>query len=160
MRAARVLALGWALAAAPALPHRGHDAITMVTIEAGRVAVSHRFDAQDVEAALPRIAPAVQPSLDDPAAIAAFEAYLADRFAIAIGGRPVRLAPVRTEVAPAEIRVDFAGEARGRAREVRVRSEILADIHPGQAHQVNVRARGAVRTAQLRGGGAATLAFD
>lgn len=146
--------------AAAATAHRGHDAISVVTFGDGRVTVSHRFEAHDIEPALARIAPAAQPSLDDPDAVAALEAYLGRRFALAVNGRPVPLAHVRTDTASAEVRVEFAGKAAAKPKTVAVRSSILANVYPGQVHQVNVRAGGTVRTAQLRDGTAATLRFE
>ncbi|WP_197417187.1 MULTISPECIES: DUF6702 family protein [unclassified Sphingomonas] len=149
------------LAATPASAHRGHDAISVVMIEKdGTVTVSHRFEAHDIEPALARIAPNAQTSLDDPDAIAALEAYLARRFTLIVDGKPVALAHRATDLSTAEVRVDFAGRARGRIDAVTLRSGILTDVYPRQQHQVNVRARGTVRTVQLSGGTARTVSFE
>ncbi|QHL90421.1 hypothetical protein GVO57_05680 [Sphingomonas changnyeongensis] len=145
---------------APAVAHRGHDAITVVTLAAdGSVTVSHRFEAHDLEPALPRIAADVQASLDDPQAIAALQAYLGQRFTIAVNGRPVALAHRSTQIDAAQVWVDYAGKGPRRARSVTIRANVMPTLYPRAAHQVQVTAPGVVHTITLAGGGVETISL-
>lgn len=137
--------------AAPAGAHRGHDSLSVVTLNNGVVTVSHRFEAHDIEPALAKIAPAAQASLDDPAALAALEAYVARRFVLTVDGRPVALRHVRTDLSHAEVRIDYTGRTSRRAKTVAVRSTVLTDVYRGQVNQVNVRTGNRVQSLTLRG---------
>jgi hypothetical protein len=153
--------IGLALfAPAPAVAHRGHDAITVVTLAAdGSVTVSHRFEAHDLEPALPRIAPDVQASLDDPEAVAALQTYLGRSFTVAVDGRPVALAHKGTDIGAAQVRVDYAGKGPRRARSVTIHANVMPTLYPRAAHQVQVNAPGVVRTITLPGGGVETISL-
>ena len=141
------------LAAMPASAHRGHDALSVVTLDGkGGVVVSHRFEAHDVEPALAKIAPDAQPSLDDPEAVAALVAYVGRRFTLASEHGSIALAPGEIDISGAEVRIAFAGRARGRIRRLSIASRVLTDIYPGQVNQVNVRVGKVVRTLTFRNG--------
>jgi hypothetical protein len=156
---ALIAAVGLA-AAAPAIAHRGHDAISVVRIGAdGAVTVSHRFEAHDLEPALPRLSDAVQASLDDPDAIAALEAHLARSFALLADGKPIALSHRRTEVTAAEVRVDYMGKLPRRARALTVRARVIGALYPRAAHQVQVETPRTVRTLRVDEG-AETIALD
>jgi len=141
-----------------ALAHRGHDALTLVTLAPnGTVVVSHRFDAHDLEPALDIIAPMAQPSLDDPDALVALKSYLMKRFSLASDGGWIALKPGKIDTSGGEVRVEFSGQAKGKVRTLTVRSEILSDVYPSQVNQVNVRFGDTVRTLTFSGGGAQSV---
>jgi hypothetical protein len=155
-----VLMLLALLMAAPAGAHRGHDALSSIVIEKdGRVRVAHRLEASDLEPALAIIAPDVQPSLDDPDAVAAIIAYLGSRFRLSIDNRPVTLVAAGSDLGGAVVRFDFIGKTGGTPRQLQVTTEILTDVHPRQVNQVNVRSGATVRTLTFRQGGSQTLSL-
>ena len=157
-----VLTLGLALAA-PAEAHRGHAGLTVVEIDSrtGAVSVVHRFAAHDVEPALVSIAPEAQPTLDDPAALAALETHLAQRFRLDVDGARVALSRTDTRLAGDHIRVVFAGtRTAGDAHAVVVDLDFFPGVHDDQEQQVNVRIDGVTRTVVFRPGDRAqTLDF-
>ena len=147
-------------AASAASAHRGHDSFTVVTIAAdGRVVVSHRFEAHDLEPALSVIAPDAQPNLDDPAAIAALQSYVARRFSLVVTGRAIPLAAQGTTIEGQDVRITLGGKLPKGARVLQVRSSLLTDVYPRQQHQVNVRRGQSVRTLRFSGGGSQTVAL-
>jgi hypothetical protein len=153
-----VMAVGALLLVAPARAHRGHDALSVIVLEPdGRVRVSHRLEASDLEPALLSIAPEAQPSLDDPDAVAAVIAYLARRFQLTIDDRPVVLVAAGTQLEGAIVQFDFVGRTRGSPKQLTIASQLLTDIHPRQVNQVNVRRGKAVQTLTFRQGGSQTV---
>jgi len=156
----RRLLLALALLAAPALAHRGHDSLTVVTLAAGDVVtVSHRFEAADIEPALATIAPQAQVSLDDPDAIKALQAYLARRFTISDATGPIAFTPGRVDIDAQEVRIAFTGHAHKGTSALTIRSTILDDVYPHQTNQVNVRHGQTVRTLAITDGSPQTVAF-
>ena len=151
-----LLALGMAT---PALAHRGHDGLTVVEIDgiSGAVRVEHRFAAHDVEPALVSIAPEAQPSLDDPAAVAALEDHLAARFRLDIDGRTVALTRTATDLAGDNIRIRFTGQVPpgSSAHQITVDLDFFPGVHDDQEQQVNIRSAGVTRTLVFRPGDAA-----
>lgn len=146
--------------AAPAAAHRGHDAMSVVTLEpGGALTVSHRFEAHDLEPALSRIAPDAQASLDDPEAIAALKAYLQRRFAVSAGGKPVPLEFSAIEVGVRQVRVDYAGRVKGKPKALSVQTAVLRDVYPKQVNQVQIRYGKVVRTLRFAGTEAQTVSF-
>lgn len=165
MRAAAVFFAGvLALAASPALAHRGHGGLTVIEIapETGAVTVVHRFAAHDVEPALRVVAPATQRTLDDPAALAALEDHLERRFRLEIDGERVEIDHVRTDRAGDNIRIDYGG-ARSPERDVQsvvVDMDFFPGVHDDQEQQVNVRVNRVTRTVVFRPGSTAqTIEF-
>lgn len=79
-----VMALGAALLPAQLLAHRGHQALTTITVDRAKAAVfvTHRLSAHDIEPVLANIAPDSAPSVDDPDSEAALLAYIQARFAL------------------------------------------------------------------------------
>ena len=157
-----VLVLGFAT---PTLAHRGHAGLTVVEIDAdsGTVSVVHRFDAHDVEPALVSLAPRAQPSLDDPQALAALEAHIADRFRLDVDGRTVALTSAATDLAGDNVSLRFSGSlpAGVTARAVTVDLDFFPGVHDDQEQQVNVRTAGVTRTLVFRpGDGAHTVQFQ
>lgn len=147
------LALAAIIAAAPAGAHRGHDFISVVTLQAdGVVTVSHRFEAADIEPALAQIAPDAQPTLDDPDAIRGLQAYLGRRFQLSDGRGRLALTPGKVDIDAQEVRIAFTGRIAKNATAVTVRSTVLDDVYPHQVNQVNVRRGKIVRTLAIRGG--------
>lgn len=158
------LALVFGLAT-PALAHRGHAGLTVIEVSPeGAVSVVHRFSAHDVEPALISIAPDAQPSLDDPAALAALETHLAERFRLDIDGAPLPVTRTETRLAGDQVEVAFGGAARSGAadniRRVTVDLDFFPGVHDDQEQQVNVRLNGVTRTVVFRPGSQAqTLSF-
>jgi hypothetical protein len=145
-------------ALAPASAHRGHDALSVVTIAAnGAVTVSHRFEASDVEPALGAIAPRAQPSLDDPDAVAALVTYLGNHFRLASERGPIVLTPGAVELGAAEVRLSFTGTVPRMARRLTISSDLLGGIYPGQVNQVSVRAGTTTRTLIMAAGDVQTI---
>jgi hypothetical protein len=147
-------------ALSPVAAHRGHDALTVVTVAAnGALTVSHRFETSDIEPALAQIAPGAQPSLDDPEAVTALVAYLQRRFTVSSERGPIVLVPAKTELGASEVRISFSGYAGRPLRRLTLRSDLLGDIYPGQVNQVNVRAGATTRTLALSAGDSQTIAI-
>lgn len=147
------------LAAPPAGAHRGHDALTTVVLENdGRIRVSHRLEASDIEPALAAIAPGAQPSLDDPDAVAALVAYLGNRFRLSSGNHPIALVATGSRLGGAVVQFDFASKSKVTPDRLTVTSQILTDIHPSQINQVNVRRGRKVQTLTFLRGGSQTVA--
>jgi hypothetical protein len=147
------------LFATPTVAHRGHGGLTVVVIDAetGAVSVTHRFAAHDVEPALVSVAPEAQPTLDDPAAIAALENHLDRRFRLEVDGERIDLEHTATALAGDNIRIDYAGARTGvvDARSVRVDLDFFPGVHDDQEQQVNVRLAGITRTVVFRPGSTA-----
>lgn len=144
--------------ATPVVAHRGHSGLTVVVIDAGgAVSVTHRFAAHDVEPALATIAPDAQPTLDDPAAVAALQEHLDRRFRLEIDDKRTDLDHVATNLAGDNIRVDYSGNLTPtfRVRSVRVDLDFFPGVHDDQEQQVNVRWAGVTRTLVFRPGSAA-----
>ncbi|MFN3424408.1 MAG: DUF6702 family protein [Novosphingobium meiothermophilum] len=148
-----------AAAVPPAGAHRGHDAMSVVTVEPGRIAVSHRFEAHDLEPALAAIAPAAQTSLDDPDAIEALKGYLQARFTVRVGAKPVPLAFRSIDVGVRQVRVDYEGTLRGTPKTLSLQSTILRDVYAKQVNQVVVRRGQTVRTLRFAGSEAQIVSF-
>lgn len=79
-----LMLLGATLLSAPLSAHRGHQALTTITIDrsSGGVFVTHRLSAHDIEPVLANIAPESSPSIDDPDSEAALLTYMEARFAL------------------------------------------------------------------------------
>ncbi|MFD1788955.1 DUF6702 family protein [Sphingomonas floccifaciens] len=151
--------LALALVTAPAGAHRGHDALTVVTLGAGNtVTVSHRFEAHDIEPALSSIAPDAQASLDDPDAVRALVAYLGRRFVLSDAKGAVVLTPGKVDIDAQEVRVAFSGRVRPGTKILTVRSSVLRDVYPRQTNQVEVRRGKVVRTIVVSDGAAHRVA--
>lgn len=151
--------------ATPALAHRGHDGLTVVEVDAvsGAVSVVHRFAAHDVEPALVSIAPDAQPSLDDPAAVAALEDHLAQRFRLDVDGRTVTLVRAATDLAGDNIRIRFTGQISSASAldQVTIDLDFFPGVHDDQEQQVNIRTGGVTRTLVFRpGDGARAVRFQ
>ncbi len=143
-------AAGLALAPLPAAAHRGHGALSVVELDAktGAVSVSHRVPAHDAEPALAAIAPDAQTSLDDPEAVDALKRYVAGRFSVSVGGKPVALTLKDMTLGADEVRFEYSGQVSPTdvSAVVAVRAPLFADIYGDQVNQVNVRRLGVTRT--------------
>ncbi|MFN3818227.1 DUF6702 family protein [Blastomonas sp.] len=145
--------IGMATLAPQAGAHRGHDAMSVVTLgDDGVVTVSHRFEAHDLEPALAEIAPDAQTSLDDPEAIEELKTYLLAHFSVSADGAAVPLAVSSVEVGVRDVRVDYTGTLPGKTKALELRSTILRDIYPRQINQVVVRQGQYVQTLRFAGG--------
>lgn len=165
-RSGSILAVAAALVmtvAGPATAHRGHAGLTVVEIDPakGGVTVVHRFYAHDVEPALASLAPDAQPSLDDPKAVAALEAHLAERFRLDVDGQRVVLHQTGDDLSGDNVRVDLAGQVSPAAvRNVRVDVDFFPGVYEDMEMQVNVRVAGVTHTAVFHSGSEArTLQF-
>lgn len=152
----RVLAIAVAAAGLVLAPqagaHRGHDAMSVVTLEPdGQVTVSHRFEAHDLEPALAEIAPDAQTSLDDPDAIAELKTYLLAHFKLRADGAEVPLTVSAVDIGVRDVRVDYAGSVKGRPKAVAIQTTILRDIYPRQINQVVVKRGSYVQTLRFSG---------
>ena len=146
------------LLAAPAQAHSGHDALTLVVIDkVGAVTVTHRFEASDIEPALAEIAPAAQPSLDDPQAVAALVAYAGRNFALAGPRGPIALTPGKHDIGASEVRLVFTGRTAAPLTSLVVTSGLLHDIYGKQVNQVMVRRGKYAATLIFRAAGSQTL---
>jgi len=165
MRGNRLFAFGLAMVGVAVLipqagAHRGHDAMSVVTLgEDGQVTVSHRFEAHDLEPALAEIAPQAQASLDDPAAIEELKTYLLTHFSVSADGTPVPLSVASVEIGVRDVRVDYTGIMNGKPKALELRSTILRDIYPRQVNQVVVRRGQNVQTLRFIGGEAKVVAL-
>lgn len=145
-------ALAMVSLAPQAAAHRGHDAMSVVTLlPDGKVTVSHRFEAHDLEPALAEIAPNAQTSLDDPDAIAELKTYLLAHFSISADGVDIPLTISSVEVGVRDVRVDYTGAVQGEPKAVNLKSTILRDIYPRQVNQVSVRRGQFVQTVRFSG---------
>lgn len=155
------LALVGTLVLAPqAAAHRGHDAMSVVTLgDGGAITVSHRFEAHDLEPALAEIAPDAQTSLDDPAAIEELKTYLLAHFSVSADGAPVPLSVASVEIGVRDVRVDYAGTITGNPQTLELRSTILRDIYPRQVNQVVVRRGQDVQTLRFADGEAKVVSL-
>ena len=151
---AGAMALVGAVTLAPqAGAHRGHDAMSVVTLgDDGVVTVSHRFEAHDLEPALAEIAPNAQTSLDDPEAIEELKTYLLAHFSVSADGAMVPLSVSSVEIGVRDVRVDYTGTLPGKPKALELRSTILRDIYPRQVNQVIVRRGQNVQTLRFAGG--------
>lgn len=152
----RVLAIAVAAAGLVLAPqagaHRGHDAMSVVTLEPdGQVTVSHRFEAHDLEPALAEIAPDAQTSLDDPYAIAELKTYLLAHFKLRADGAEVPLTVSAVDIGVRDVRVDYSGSVKGRPKAVAIQTTILRDIYPRQINQVVVKRGSYVQTLRFSG---------
>ena len=145
-------ALAMVSLAPQAAAHRGHDAMSVVTLlPGGQVTVSHRFEAHDLEPALAEIAPNAQTSLDDPEAIAELKTYLLAHFSISADGVDIPLTVSSVEVGVRDVRVDYTGAVQSEPKAVKLKSTILRDIYPRQVNQVSVRRGQFVQTVRFSG---------
>ena len=147
-----------------ALAHRGHASLSVVVIDAatGALTVTHRMAAHDVEPALSVIAPDAQQSLDDPAAVAALEAYVGRAFQVwDADGKRVTLEHKATKLAGDSVELVYVTRLAAPARTVSVDSNLFEEAHEDQENQVNVRRGKVTRTAVFRLGDAAQrISFD
>lgn len=153
-RGTRAFALGLLLAlSAPLSAHRGQDALTVVEIDdaRGEVIATHHFAAHDIEPLLPRLAPDVEPSLDDPAAQDALTAHLAQHFVLSTDAGDIALALDALRLHGDDVRAVYRGRFPRDATAIDVRSTLGTDLTAGSSHQVNVRRHGVTRTLVFEG---------
>lgn len=159
-----LIALAAAVLAGPAAAHRGHEALSVVEIDAatGALTVTHKAAAHDVEPALSVIAPDAQQSLDDPAAVKALEAHGARAFRLwDADGKPVVLTHRSTELAGDSVILVYHGQLAPPAATVSVDSNLFEDAHADQENQVNVRRAKVTKSALFHpGADPQTIAFD
>ena len=140
----RLAAILLLLLASPAAAHRGHATLSVIEIDArtGAVLVTHRMAAHDVEPALVDIAPDAQPSLDDPAAVAALVAYVGRYFRIA--GVPLNFAA--KSLAGDTVMLRYTGRLKGRPAVLRISGGMFGETYSDHSTQVNVRRGGVTRS--------------
>lgn len=143
------------LAPLPSAAHRGHGVLSVVEIDAktGGIRVSHRIPTHDVEPALAQIAPDAQTSLDDPEAVVALKAYMLRTFSVRINGALVDLTLQDLTLGATEVRFEYVGQAppADTRAPIEVRAAMLADVHPDEVNQVNIRRLGVTRTLVFNG---------
>jgi len=156
MRTLGLVALAAALLAGPASAHRGHSGLTVVEIDGarGEVRLTHRFAAHDVEPALVKIAPYVEPNLQVPEAIAALNDHLGRRFRLDLDGQPVDFTHQQTTQNGDRLQVVFVGKL---APDADIDAALVdLDFFPGVYDdleiQVNLRSVGVTKTVVFRPG--------
>lgn len=157
MRRALALALAGLALAGPASAHRGHASLSVVEIDAatGAVTITHRLAAHDVEPALAGIAPDAQPSVDDPDAVRALEAYAGRAFKLwDADGNPVALVHKRTDLDGDDIEMTYTARLPAGATALTVDSDLFEAAHADQENQVNVRRSKVTKTVVFRPGDA------
>lgn len=150
-----IVALSLLVACGLGFAHRGNDMLSVIEIDAasGLLRVTHHFAAHDLEPALPRIAPEVEASLDDPEAQAALIRYVDSRFALsdgAAGTAVLRLEAIK--LSGDDVRLVYRGALPPPAKTLQIDSQLLSGLYPDETHQVNVRRDGITRTVLLRSG--------
>ena len=140
----RLAAILLLLLASPAAAHRGHATLSVIEIDArtGAVLVTHRMAAHDVEPALVDIAPDAQPSLDDPAAMAALVAYVGRYFRIA--GVPLNFAA--KSLAGDAVILRYTGRLKGKPTTLRISGGLFGETYADHSTLVNVRRGGMTRS--------------
>lgn len=159
-----IVALSLLAACGSGFAHRGNDMLSVIEIDAasGQLRVTHHFAAHDLEPALQRIAPEVQPSLDDPEAQAALIRYVDRHFSLsdgAAGAAALRLEAIT--LSGDDVRLVYRGALPPPAKTLQIDSQLLSGLYPDETHQVNVRRDGITRTVLLRSGSEAQrVAFE
>jgi hypothetical protein len=127
--------------------------LTVVEIDdaRGEVIATHHFAAHDIEPLLPRLAPDVEPSLDDPAAQDALTAHLMRHFVLSTDAGDIALALDALRLHGDDVRAIYRGRFPGAATAIDVRSTLGADLTAGSSHQINVRRLGITRTLVFEG---------
>lgn len=160
----RTFAFGLLLAlSAPLSAHRGQDALTVIEIDdaRGEVVATHHFAAHDIEPLLPRLAPDVEASLDDPAAQEALTVHLARHFTLSTDAGDIALALDAVRLHGDDVRVVYRGRFPRAATGIDVHSTLGSDLTAGSSHQINVRRHGITRTLVFEGADdAGTVAFE
>ena len=136
-----VLAAGLAGAAIPAaaLAHRGHAVLSVVVIDplTGALTATHRFSAHDIEPGLVELAPHAHPSLDDPAALAAFVEHVRQRFRI--DGEPLTFET--SDLRGDDVALTYAGTVATPVSSVRIRADLLPQSGADEVAEVQVNVR-------------------
>lgn len=159
MRCLLIVALAL-LATTPATAHRGHDGLTLVTItKDGKLTVSHRFEAHDLEPMLARIAPEAQPSLDDPQALQGLVSYLNTHFRLVAGRTPIALRQQGVDATSNIVQVDFVGKLPAATRALSITNTLFDGLRARQVNQVNVRRGNVVRTMTFANGATQRIAL-
>lgn len=143
-RLALLLAL---LLAAPVLAHQQKLAVSTIAINprTDKLEVVHQVPVHDAEHALKRQGIAADIVASD-ASREAFARYVARRFTLEAGGRPVALDYVGSEVSGGSLMV-YQEAAKPRAgASLRVNSQILTDVWARQENRVNIGRGTNVRT--------------
>ena len=150
-----IVALSLLVACGLGFAHRGNDMLSVIEIDAatGQLRVTHHFAAHDLEPALPRIAPEVEASIDDPEAQAALIRYVDGRFALsdgAAGAAALRFEAIK--LSGDDVRLVYRGALPLPAKTLQIDSQLLSGLYPDETHQVNIRRAGITRTVLLRSG--------
>lgn len=143
-RLALLLAL---LLAAPVLAHQQKLAVSTIAVNprTDKLEVVHQVPVHDAEHALKRQGIAADIVASD-ASREAFARYVARRFTLEAGGRPVALDYVGSEVSGGSLMV-YQEAAKPRAgASLRVNSQILTDVWARQENRVNIGRGTNVRT--------------
>lgn len=147
-----LLAVAW-----PSAAHRMPGSLTTVEYNPAtdRVEIVHRLHAHDAELGVGTLLDEPDFSFDDLEDRATLALYVEKRFALAAwaggeGGEQITLSLVGAELEGDWIFV-YQEYAEALPAEFAVRDDILRDVFPAQANQVNVSLAGSVRTLMFRG---------
>lgn len=144
----RRLALPLALLlAAPVLAHQQKLAVSTIAVNprTDKLEVVHQVPVHDAEHALKRQGIAADIVASD-ASREAFARYVARRFTLEAGGRPVALDYVGSEVSGGSLMVYQEAQKPRAGASLRVNSQILTDVWARQENRVNIGRGTNVRT--------------
>jgi len=143
---AGVFALAWIKAAQA---HRGHQTLSLVDVDArGEVRITHTLTAHDTEPELVRLAPAANPSVDDPDALQALLDHLAGGFTVN-GSRAELLSyNLGSDMLTFVHRARVALAGKGLPQRFTIDYKLFAGSHSAPVGLVQVRYRGATKSLQ------------
>lgn len=143
-----------AVVTTPAGAHQQKSAITRVLFNerTGNIEVMHRFVLHDAEHAVREIFGGGADILASEAVRQRFATYVAGRFELRAGGRPLELAAVGTEIDGRHLWVYQETPIPEELDSLAIRHDALRDIWPAQVNLVNVERGSDTRSAQFEGG--------
>ena len=143
---AGVFALAWIKAAQA---HRGHQTLSLVDVDArGEVRITHTLTAHDTEPELVRLAPAANPSVDDPDALQALLDHLAGGFTVN-GSRAELLSyNLGSDMLTFVHRARIALAGKGLPQRFTIDYRLFAGSYSAPVGLVQVRYRGATKSLQ------------
>ena len=154
---AGVLAFAWVKAARA---HRGHQTLSLVDVDArGEVRITHTLTAHNTEPELARLAPAANPSVDDPDALKALLDHLAGGFTVNGSKADLLSYYLGSDTLTFVYRARIALAGKGLPQRFTIDYKLFAGSYSAPVGLVQVRYRGATKSLQCVPG-AAPLSVD